>query len=196
MYYLLFQADVFGAKEYIAVGAAIVGLATLIKGIFEYSRAQRWKKAEFISKEVKEFYASAVVVRALKILDWDSNWIQLNKGEIGNAVTLDFDSDMILKSLRHHDEVPDGFSPEEEKIREIIDGLLDKLSLFQHYIEGGLFSANELKGYLKYWTDIMFDENNERKNKGDFRKVLKKYIHTYKFYDLIKLAKGLGYNFS
>jgi len=193
MHFLFFETNAFGAKEYIAVVVAFISLGTLIKGLVEYSKAQTWKKAEFISKEVKEFYSTPSVIRALKFIDWDEGEVGLNPGELGNKPTLYFTNELLIQALRNHNEGNDRFTIEEAKIREIIDGLLDKLSLFQHYIDGGLFSAKELKGYLKYWTDIMFDEQSDRVMKAGFRQALKKYIHSYKFYDLIKLGNSLGY---
>ena len=45
-----------GAKEWIAIVGVLITLCTVIKGVFEYTKAQRWKRAEFLAKEVKELF--------------------------------------------------------------------------------------------------------------------------------------------
>jgi hypothetical protein len=182
------------AKDFVAFAVAAISLVTLIKGIIEYTKAQSWKKAEFISKEVKEFYSDINVQRALKFLDWDSGKIDLKENEIAGKNLMYFNNKDLIKSLRNHNDGDTNFTYEEEKIREIIDALLDKLSLFQHFIDGKVFAPKDLKGYLKYWTNIMFDAQNVRPSKTDFSNALKKYMDAYHFDDLKRLVKSFGYN--
>ena len=60
----------------------IIGGLGFLKALVEYTKAQRWKKAEFLAREVKEFFADAYVQRALLMLDWNKVDIQLFENEI------------------------------------------------------------------------------------------------------------------
>ena len=62
-------------ENWIALIAAVVALAALLRGLWEYSRAQRWKKAEFLAQEIKSFRQDADVRRVLLILDWQDSCI-------------------------------------------------------------------------------------------------------------------------
>ena len=56
---------------WLKIGAFVVSVLLLGKGIFEYTRAQKWKRAELIAKEMKEFLQDATIKRALLLLDWN-----------------------------------------------------------------------------------------------------------------------------
>lgn len=181
-------------KDYISLAMAFIALGTLIKVIIEYTKAQQWKQAEFITKEVKEFYADINVQRALQILDWDSGKISVFPGELNEgAKEFFYNEKLILSALRTHNPEGDFFTKEEFIIRKIFDTLFDKLSLFQHHIDAGLFRPRKLQGYLDYWLNIMFSEKNKRKT-SDFKARLRAYIEVYEFNDLKKMLTVFGYS--
>ena len=53
---------------------AIVGFAI---GLMQYREAQRWKVAEFVANEFKEFEADPVVSNALTLIDWNPMFLVL-----------------------------------------------------------------------------------------------------------------------
>ena len=78
-------------------------------------------------------------------------------------------------------------------IRIIFDRFLDKLSLFQQYIDAHLIEINDIRPYLLYWIEIISDPNR-RISKIKFKIALWKYCKYYHFDDVIKLFKLFGYN--
>lgn len=110
-------------ENLIQIALLLISIIALIKGLYEYSKAQKWKKAEFVSKEMKEFLNDYDVKRAFTLLDWSYSDIPLKENEIDNKTKkLWFDQKLILNSLKTHYEVPNGeFTLEESTIKLIFD---------------------------------------------------------------------------
>ncbi|MCB0397315.1 MAG: hypothetical protein KDD36_11705 [Flavobacteriales bacterium] len=172
-------------------GAFIISLALLFKGIYEYARAQQWKKAELVSREVKEFLADFNVKRALVLLDWNANHLALDKDEMPGNTTMKFDDALIESALRTHKECQK-FTHEEVIIKEIFDHFLDRLTMFENYIESGLINARDLKPYLNYWIRILADPRSDRKP-ASTRKKMWVYIDEYGFDKVRSLCGRFGY---
>lgn len=173
------------------IGAFLISFLLLIKGIYEYTKAQKWKKAEFVSKEIKEFYSDFDIKRAMILLDWNSNDIELKANEIGIETKLYFTDNLIISSLQTHRESPT-FSNEEIVIKGIFDTLFDKLSTFENYIETGLINVKDIKPYLIYWIKIIADNQNDRKPK-EVRTQIWKYIDEYGYDNVRVLCNKFGF---
>jgi hypothetical protein len=98
------------------IGAFVISLSLLIKGIYEYTKAQKWKKAEFVSKEIKEFYNDFDIKRAMILLDWNSNELDLKTNEIEGENKFYFNDDLIVSALQTHKDSP-AFSDKEVVIK-------------------------------------------------------------------------------
>lgn len=157
--------------------AVLISAFIVLKGIREYKEAQRWKKLEFVSKEIKEFFNDAEIKRALQMLDWNACSVPLNPGEIGDETKFSCSDEKILDALRTHDQ-KSRFTPEEVVIKKIFDNFLDKLTMFENYIETGLINAKDIQPYLEYWIKILADPKNDRKDKK-VRDQIWKYIDQY-----------------
>jgi len=175
-----------------AIGAAIALLA-LIKGVIEYTKAQRWKKAEFLAKEIKELYNDQDVKRAFRIFDWDRTTIPVYSNEtlFNQAQSIHVDPTILLDALKHHSD-RGNFSPEEQLIRDIMDQLFFKLSLFQGYVDSELIKPNDVKPYLIYYVRMLADPNSDRRSEK-FRKAIAGYIKGYGYLDVQRLFASLGY---
>jgi hypothetical protein len=168
----------------------IVGVIGLCKAIVEYTKAQRWKKAEFLAKEVKEFFADTNVQRALLMLDWNIVYIPLFENEIEGKKTFLFEDNMLISALKHHNE--SDFNSEETVIRQTIDEFLFKLGMFQNYIDSKLIAKKDIEPYLSYWINLIGDINTDRKAAQCF-KQLWNFINYYEYKAVIKLLKSFGY---
>lgn len=159
--------------------AVLISAFIVLKGIKEYKEAQRWKKLEFVSKEIKEFFNDAEIKRALQMLDWNACSVPLNIGEIGIETKFTCTDDKIQNALRTHDQTS-RFTPEEVVIKKIFDNFLDKLTMFENYIETGLINAKDIQPYLQYWINILANQNNKRKKK-ELRDQIWEYIDKYDY---------------
>lgn len=65
---------------------SILGFAgtiiTIWMAIRQYRRAEQWKRAEFVAKEVKDFENSPMVRNALSMIDWGVRRINLRLKKI------------------------------------------------------------------------------------------------------------------
>ena len=173
------------------IGAFVIALSLLIKGICEYTKAQKWKKAEFVSKEIKEFYNDFEIKRAMILLDWNSNELDLRVNEIEGENKFYFTDDLIISALQTHKDSP-AFSDEEVVIKYVFDCLFDRLTMFDNYIETGLISIKDIKPYLIYWIKILADNQNDRKPK-DVRSQIWKYIDEYGYDKIRAFCNKFGF---
>jgi hypothetical protein len=172
-----------GIELVLKIGAFIISLSLLIKGIYEYTKAQKWKKAEFVSKEIKEFNNDFDIKRAMILLDWNSSELALKTNEIEGENKFYFNDDLIISALQTHKE-SHIFSVKEVIIKGVFDSLFDRLTMFDNYIETGLIRTKDIKPYLIYWIRILADSKNDRKSK-EVRNQIWHYIDEYG-YDRIR----------
>ena len=165
----------------------LISILILLKGINEFKKAQKWKKLEFLSKEIKEFFTDPDVKRALLMLDWNDNKVELKMGEIGSEVELYFNDQDILAALQTHKQ-QQNFLDKHIIIKKVFDALFDGLSMFENYIETGLVSAKDLEPYLNYWITILADNNNRRKS-TKLREQMWKYIDEYGYSKVRRLCE-------
>ena len=162
-----------------AATAFLMGLLQYQEGIAQYRHAEKWRRREFLAREMKEFFADPTIRNALLLVDWG-----------GRRINIDHDDKLSRKewpyivrsqqtaALHPHTVVPRNadtakaptdraeqldqyaaFPPLAASIRDTFDTLLDRLSALEGFISGGLISAAELHPYLEYWiNDIASDQ--------------------------------------
>lgn len=125
-----------------------LAILTFVKAIIEYVRVQKWKKSEFLTKEIKEFFGNEDVSMICKLLDWNARKVIID----GNELKI---NDSFLESalLTHRKKAK--FTPEEAIIRDKFDYFFDRLSYFNIYIENGLVDETETMKYLSYYLEIL-----------------------------------------
>ena len=169
--------------------ASFLGLLTFFKAIWEYTKAQKWKKLEFVANQMKEFNSDVEVKKAMQMLDYTNREIDLN----GTKVII---TDELLKSALCPDlagQNKDGFTVQEAQIRDIFDHFFEKLSIFNQYISTELITVEDVKPYLIYWINILGKDDNERKPKILIHNIWK-YWQFFNYTDMIILLQRLGYN--
>lgn len=149
----------------------LLAILTFIKAIVEYVKVLKWKKSEFLSKEIKEFYSDKDINLICKLLDWNVRKVELN----GETVKID---DNFLESalLTHRKKAK--FSEHEAIIRDKFDYFFDRLSYFNIYIENNLVSEKETLRYLSYYLDILVNTGRKDKKLVD---EFNEYIDYYEF---------------
>lgn len=176
-------------QEVISLIGVFVGLGAFISGYIQYVKAQKWKRAEFVAKEIKEFEARPKVKLAMQLLDWN-----VRKYDIGDA---DNEKDVVIhdgileEALRPHD-AKNSFNPTEVFIRDIFDSYFDSLERFNHFVESGLVTPEEFRPYLKYWIEILGDINNNRKPEK-CREAFWTYLDFYGYTGVINLLSSYGF---
>jgi hypothetical protein len=133
-----------------------------------------WKKAEFLANQVKDFFSDESVERTVYMLDWHIRKLVIADDDDEVVLTLHDDKDraeaenrpnlrdkflndgravVIARALRKHDD--EGFAEHEAVVRDNFDWLFFILGQFQHMIQSGLFTYQEVDIHLSYVLDLI-----------------------------------------
>ena len=56
-------------REWISLAGVLAACAAFANGLWQYAKAQRWERAEFVAAEIKAFESDDLVAKALLMLD-------------------------------------------------------------------------------------------------------------------------------
>lgn len=199
------------AKDTYDVIFAAVGLAGAVVvfavGLYQYLEAQKWKRAEFVAQEAKDFFANAKVAVALTMIDWGRRKVNLDPTGDGysRVVTRDMQSRALLPhpmvgALGSDEEVEAdeeedefGFRTHEGLIRDCYDALLDGFERFGGHVRSRLVSAPELRPYLGYWIDDIASPATSKED-ARWNACLLAYIAYYRYDGVVALFRECGYD--
>lgn len=159
------------------VGASIA----FVIGLFQYRKTQRWKRAEWVAQEMKDFFDDPSVKMALQLLDWGSRRAELfpSRADPEDRFVRVRDDDL-AKALADHSDRPGGFTPTEAALRDLFDHFLDRLERINSFVDAGLVSLGDVRPYLDYWAGHVITARA-----GDPRVdrlvQLRRYIRRYSF---------------
>jgi hypothetical protein len=177
--------------HWLTLAALMGGLVAFLGGLVQYRRAQRWKRAEFVASEIKEFKADPMVRNALLLLDWNERAVELCPQEADpEKRCVRIEDRAIAKALVPHVTRSD-FTPLEIALRDTFDRFFDRLERFEYFLEAGLVSKQEFAPYLRYWLEILGNENSGRKSPEVVRAIWV-YIDFY-YCEVISLLRRFGY---
>ena len=167
--------------------AAAVPATALIFAAKQYTIAQRWKKHEFVSPVWKEIESNPAIVKTMTMLDWNDRYITLFEGEDDQRVT---DGLLVQALIPHTETDKKEFTYIESAIRDYFDEFFDALVRINHFIDAGLFTAEDARIYVEYWLKILTGEVSGKSEKT--REALWKFIEAYKYYGVRELCKKLA----
>ena len=117
----------------------------------EYRNTQKWKRLEFIHKDIKEFFNDFNIKRAFLLLDYNKARLPLSKEELGKEEDfLIFDETIFLSSLRYHEDLQENefFTSKEFIIRNILDDFLLRLGMYHKFVENNLIMVKDIEPYI------------------------------------------------
>lgn len=172
-------------------GAAIL----FIIGLIRYYRSQKWKRLEFIAKEMKVFNEDHMVQNVMHILDFGAREIELfPEHPIYEERFVYVDQDLLERALVFHKTLEKQnnkvlFTKNELAIRDHFDCFFSYFERFEHFLSSELVNVDELKPYLEYWIIAIADGCDE-----ELKKLLLKFVDEYKFQGTQKLFIRFGKN--
>jgi hypothetical protein len=173
--------------------AKIVGaVAAFGIGLWQYAKAQKWKRREFIAAQVKEFESDKKVQLAMTMLDWNNRELYFPSEASDQPIALKVDTALLCSALLPHHWAK-RYSKEEEMIRDCFDRFLGMLVMFWNFIEAGLINTDELRPYMQYWIRLISGQNTDW-HTPQFFALLLNYIQVYGFTGAARLIKSFGYN--
>lgn len=175
--------------------AKIVGAIVVFSiGLWQYAKAQRWKRGEFVASQVKEFKSDRKIQLAMTMLDWTDRELYFPSETSDKPIALKVDNTLLRSALLPHKDAI-RYTKEEEMIRDCFDSFLDMLVMFSNFIEARLISTDELRPYMQYWIDLISGQmKNVTWHPPEFFCLLLNYIEVYDFKGAALLLKGFGYN--
>jgi hypothetical protein len=175
-------------------------IVALLFAAYQYRRAEQWKQAEFLAREMKEFFESPSVRNALTMIDWGSRRVNLFNREkptpedlvlVTRAiqcrallphtiVNADAASDVEVVERSGEGGRMSAFTPEGAAIRDSYDAFLDGLERFSSFLGANLVTVEALQPYLSYWIDDIAAPTEDRDDAA-WCCCLLAYIHFYRF---------------
>jgi hypothetical protein len=106
----------------VKVLAALGGFIGFLTAVSTYLRTERWKRAEFLAHEMKEFFTTPRVQTALLLIDWGSRRIKLLENVPPESAFVVVDRDMQSRGLLPHVLLgADGADPGSMAVKETAD---------------------------------------------------------------------------
>ncbi len=167
----------------------MIGVIIAIGGLWytaiQFRASEKWKRAEFVVKEVKEFESDESVKLIEQALDYtDTKHYAFKKD------TIDIKRGAMDKSL---DTAYGDYTGVVAILRNSFDSYFDHLSVFNRYIKSDVMSFEEIKPYLEYYIDIIGDTANPRLSPTS-RMLIWSHLNNYHFTDVQELFCLFGYN--
>ena len=121
--------------------------AAFLLALFQYTKAQKWKRKEYVSNQMEKFFQNPDVILSMQMLDWLERPLTLKSGR-----TFDFNNKCLKKILAGEGKSNViRFSAEEAELRDSFSTFLDYLQQFNSDIASGLIKKEDLEIYLSYW---------------------------------------------
>lgn len=202
----------------LAVIGTIAAFISFTLGLDQYIEGQKWKRAEFVAQEVKEFEQNNTMQNVFKLIDYGERKINLSmdsnlkedeyffinryiqyRAMLPDLVKKKYYPKTINKLDRldrlDKENVP-GFTKTEANIRDAYDNFFTYLTKFGHYMDTNLININECKPYLDYWIKSLatIGEGYNHEDDRIWQYILFAYINDYNFLTVIKLFEHFGYN--
>lgn len=199
-------------KYAVKVAGAFGSLVAFAIAVSTYYRTERWKRAEFLAREMKEFFTAPRVQKAMLLIDWGKRRIQLLEDRAADQSVVVVDRAMQVRGLRPHvlvsgdasDPVAmevadttdiDRFTQPEAAIRDCYDAFLDGLERFASYMKTGLTDVASLRPYIGYWIDDIAAPTTNPDDAA-WSAALLTYICYYRYTGVLWLFKEFGEDIS
>jgi hypothetical protein len=137
----------------INVIAVMVGVSGFVLGVWEYAKAQRWKKADLAAQKLDLLHTDPLLRLCCVLLDYSERRLPVPPGYAGIARDETF--------VHSTDRMMEGLKPETEKAsfewplvvyRDAFDRIFCYLEEINHYLDTGLLVVGDVRP-LRYWVE-------------------------------------------
>lgn len=174
--------------------AKIVGAVVVFGiGLWQYAKAQKWKRREFIATQMKEFESDEKIQLAMTMLDWNDRVLYFPSEASDKPIAVKVDDALICSALLPH-QLARRYSKEEELIRDCFDRFLDMLVRLWNFVDAGLINTDELRPYIQYWIKLISTRMPNCWHEPEMFLLLLNHIQVYGFTGAALLIESFGYN--
>lgn len=89
-------------KYVVKVAGGVGSFIVFCIAVSTYYRTERWKRAEFLAHEMKEFFATVGVQRAMLLIDWGERRVRLLESVPEDQAVIPVNRAMQVRGLRPH----------------------------------------------------------------------------------------------
>lgn len=168
--------------------AAIIGLLGFVFGVWQYAKAQRWKKAELASKELEKLSSDGTLSLACIFLDWEYRRIDVPLSRAPEETFIH--SWKALEAAMSPHLLPtdgrNGFTWQEVMYRDTFDKFFTYIHMINHYLEIELLEQKDV-AILKYWM-----EQVSSPKVYDKKPIFTEYLVAFDYTGVLAFCKKLG----
>ncbi len=165
-----------------------IAFLIFVAGLYQYWKAQRWKRTEFLISLFKDLENTYEYKNAIIMLEWKNQKVELypyksNIEERFDEVSIDEQ----IKALGYSNKDVETM-PKLIRVRYLYDRLFSLLARIEEFISKKLIIEKEILPHLKYYlkllnADIAYEKNLE------FSTKVYEYLKKYNFLSTINLLK-------
>ncbi|HWX26608.1 MAG TPA: hypothetical protein VNZ53_04110 [Steroidobacteraceae bacterium] len=159
------------AADIISAGSAVIAALALCFGVWQYWQSENWKRSEFVSKQIADFYADRANQIIVQIIEYDDAMVELIPGKPRVKVT----GEMFQKSIEEKGEPTDA----EAEIQQDFLHYLKSLARLNYFLKTDAIRPNELCADFGFSVAVMT---------GDAGEMVKKNSNI----DIASFAKAVG----
>jgi hypothetical protein len=175
--------------EWVKILAPIGSVIVFVVAVWQYSRAERWKRIEFVGEAMRKMKLDQAVVNVTTMLDWANRDVRLfpERDDVTTQWVMVSHANL-ARALRPADAA--GFTPVEARVREHFDAFFDYLERFHQFVKAGLIPATVFRPLLQYWCDLIAQPPEALRANG--QSAVWTYLRTYGFVDARAFLNALG----
>jgi hypothetical protein len=184
--------------DIISAASAFVAILVFGFGVYEYYSSERWKRAEFVSAQIKDFQSDKINQAVLRMMDYDQATVELypEKGETNDKAYVDVPYAALIKSINEDE----GFSDSEFRIKQYFEHFLTSLARFNYFVEAGAITPEELCADFGYPVALMAGDPEVRDMKHKysgiditpFAKAVSSYLERWKYTEVKEFMQTIG----
>jgi hypothetical protein len=200
-------------KTLVSALTLLVGVVGGIIAYFSFLRTEKWKRAEFLAKEMKDFFADPQVRTTMVLIDWGTRRLRLQSPDFTDGVVVQVTRSLQSSALRPHNilgggdftiaksqeqseaEMRQRFDDAEVAIRDCYGRFLDGLETFANYVESQLCEVKDLRPFLGYWIEVLQSPENGSAECA-WKASMLTFIHYYGYPGVQFLFKEFGFDIS
>jgi hypothetical protein len=170
-------------QNLIAAISALVALFILVLGYRQYKSTERWKRAEFVSAQIKEFNADKINRAILLMMDYHPASVDLHPDKKLEERSVEVELDMLVKAIRDEDDLSD----DEFQIEIFFEHFLRSLQRLNFLITAKAIDPKELQADFYYPIGLMWGYSWEIKHKHTeidmrpFSNAVKEYLVRWRY---------------
>lgn len=178
------------ARDLLTSLSGLIGLGGFGVGLYQYYRAQVWKKSEFAAAQLQRLTDDPDLALCCVFLDWGQRKIPVPEKYIvftaNDETSFTHDWDSVKRAMTPEDK-ESNFTFPMVLYRDLFDKFLVYLEGTNFYLSRGLFDVDDIRS-LKYWLDEL---RWSRYLEGDDQKVFMNFIDYYHYDGVKSLMKKL-----